>query len=111
MLLINSKRIAMAKHHRIVITPGDPAGIGPDITILAAQKTLAAQLIVAADPDVLLRRAKLLNMPLHLHDWHLDNDTAHQPGHLFIIPIAEKVKSEPGKLNPGNAEYIAETLD
>jgi len=35
---------------RIVITPGEPAGIGPDLCIALAQQPHAAELVVVADP-------------------------------------------------------------
>lgn len=98
--------------HRILITPGEPAGIGPDVTLLAAQQAMPAELIVIADPDLLTRRAKLLGLPLHLQDWEAKQPiSTHKPGQLSIIPIFERVKSEPGVLNPGNAEYVLETLN
>ena len=53
---------------RILITPGEPAGIGPDITIQLAQQAWPAELVVVADPDLLTERAKLLHLPLQLID-------------------------------------------
>jgi 4-hydroxythreonine-4-phosphate dehydrogenase len=51
---------------RLAITPGEPAGIGPDLIIKLAQRPNAAELVVYADPELLLARARELNLPLRL---------------------------------------------
>lgn len=38
---------------RLAITPGEPAGIGPDLIIKLAQRPNAAELVVYADPELL----------------------------------------------------------
>ena len=48
----------------IAFTPGEPSGIGPDLAVIFAQKKSTKKLLVFADPDILLSRAKLLNLPL-----------------------------------------------
>ena len=49
---------------RIAITAGEPAGIGPDITIMAAQQEWDAELVVIADPRMVEERAALIDLPL-----------------------------------------------
>lgn len=94
---------------RIIITPGEPAGIGPDITIQLAQLAWDAELIVIADPDLLMQRAHLMNLPLQLLD---DKHTStHLPGTLKIIPIELNDHVVPGKLNVSNASYVLKTLE
>jgi 4-hydroxythreonine-4-phosphate dehydrogenase len=47
-------------HHlppRLALTPGEPAGIGPDLCIQLAQSDWPAELVVVADPQVLRARA------------------------------------------------------
>jgi len=46
----------------IVITPGEPSGIGPDIVIKLSQKKLNYPYMIIADPDSLKKRAKQLNL-------------------------------------------------
>jgi len=48
----------------IAFTPGEPSGIGPDIAIIYAQKAKKENLLVYCDPDVLIDRAKKLNLPI-----------------------------------------------
>src|SRR3990167_4992217 len=97
---------------RIIITPGEPAGIGPDITVEMAQKEWHAQLVVVADPDLLSARAKLKNLTLQLIECDLSHSpTLHQPGTLQIVPIQLNEKAVPGTLNISNASYVIQTLE
>ena len=96
---------------RIVITPGEPAGIGPDITLRIAAERWPAELIVIADPDVLMERAKKLSIPLTLIEYDLNSESLlHQPHTLKIIPIKIEAPVQPGKLNIKNAHYVIATL-
>lgn len=97
---------------RIVITPGEPAGIGPDICIQLAQHADPdSERIIVADPDLLQQRARLLGLPLTLLPF-----SSHAPrrasaaGELSIIPTALRAEVQPGTLNVANAEYVLDTL-
>jgi 4-hydroxythreonine-4-phosphate dehydrogenase len=96
---------------RIAITPGEPAGIGPDITIMAAQQRHRAELIAIADPQLLQHRAATLGLPLKLEELNLNAKARpHRPGTLKIIPVGLAAPVEPGQLNPANAKYVLKTL-
>ena len=45
------------KPHRVVITPGEPAGIGPDLVVQLAQRSWPVELVVCADATLLQDRA------------------------------------------------------
>ncbi len=96
---------------KIIITPGEPAGIGPDITVQIAQHAFAAELIIVADPELLKERAKKLSLPLELILFDEKNSLAHKKNTLKIIPIKLKEKCEPGKLNVANASYVTHCLE
>lgn len=51
---------------RLAVTPGEPAGIGPDLLIQLAQQRPMQNLVCIADSDMLQQRAKKLNLPLKL---------------------------------------------
>lgn len=95
----------------LLITPGEPAGIGPDLCIQLAQQPSSAERIVIADPLVLENRAKQLGLALKLNEFQ-----AHKPGRaqhhgeLSILPVATAVPVEAGKLDPDNAPYVLQTL-
>lgn len=96
---------------RILITPGEPAGIGPDITIQVAQQHWPAQLVAIADPELLSVRAKLLNLPLHLYEYDQQHTPIeHQPGTLAYLPVYLQAPVVSGQLNAANAAYVIETL-
>lgn len=92
-----------------MVTVGEPAGIGPDIILKAAEKNFAAELIVVCDPD-LLRSRSAQQITLHAADLK-QQPQLHQPGHLSILPIALRVPCIPGQLNSANASFVIEALD
>ena len=51
---------------RIALTPGEPAGIGPELCIALAQQPQAVELVAVADPALLQERAALAGLPLTL---------------------------------------------
>ena len=56
----------MVKTQRVVITPGEPAGIGPDLVVQLAQREWPVELVVCADATLLTNRAAMLGLPLTL---------------------------------------------
>ena len=96
---------------RIAITPGEPAGIGPDIVLMAAQRAWQAELVVIADPNMLQQRALALQLPIELQTHTPDlPPQPQQPGTLRIHPVALAVPAIAGTLNTANAPYVLETL-
>lgn len=98
--------------HRLAITPGEPAGIGPDLCIQLAQEPPAdTELVVVADPDLLIQRAALLDLPLTLIPFNPELPArASELGELSILPVnlAQPVKA--GELDTNNAQYVLQTL-
>ncbi|MBV1787329.1 4-hydroxythreonine-4-phosphate dehydrogenase PdxA [Marinobacterium sp. D7] len=97
---------------RLAITPGEPAGIGPDLCIQIAQQGHPQQLVVIADPELMRTRARQLGLPLVLRQF--DDSTPAQPtapGELYIEPVHLSADAEPGVLNPANARYVLQTLE
>ncbi|HDN25708.1 MAG TPA: 4-hydroxythreonine-4-phosphate dehydrogenase PdxA [Thioploca sp.] len=94
----------------IAITPGEPAGVGPDIILQLAQQPISAQLVVLADPDLLQQRAAQLGLSIQLQVETQHTPRPHQPGHLDVIPIPLSQPVTCGQLNPANAQYVRETL-
>ena len=80
----------------IVITPGEPAGIGPDVVIKLVQHKLSIPIIIIADRTLLMERAKTLGLEV------TDN--------VKIQHVPLKARSIAGKPTLDNAEYVLETL-
>ena len=89
----------------IAFTPGEPSGIGPDIAIIYAQKKQKEDLLVYCDPDILIDRAKKLNLPITLKESKSKNASE-----LSIYPIKTSNKVFPGRLDPANSNYVLETI-
>ncbi|RRJ83370.1 4-hydroxythreonine-4-phosphate dehydrogenase PdxA [Aestuariirhabdus litorea] len=100
----------------IIITSGEPAGIGPELCVQVAQRPLDTPLVVVGDPDLLRQRAQLLGLPLRVQlvDRKTLPDTGlppHQPGSLAVVPTALARPSTAGQLDAANAAYVLRTLD
>ncbi|WP_390884682.1 4-hydroxythreonine-4-phosphate dehydrogenase PdxA [Hafnia alvei] len=108
--------VAMPSNHthdtfRVVITPGEPAGVGPDLVIALAQQAWPAELVVCADPALLLERAALLQLPLTLREYQPDVSAQPQAEKtLTILPIKLHSKALPGQLDVNNGAYVVDTL-
>jgi 4-hydroxythreonine-4-phosphate dehydrogenase len=97
--------------HAIALTPGEPAGIGPDITVQLAQCAQNIPVIAYADPDLLLSRAKQLQLPLILHAFSNTLPCAILPaGALYIKPHICSTAVNPGVLDSRNATYVLDCL-
>lgn len=98
--------------YRIAVTPGEPAGIGPDILLKAVMHEQPAQLVALADINLLRDRAKKLDLSIELKRWAPDTVIVHhKPGTLWVKEVPLRAKCSAGKLNPKNADYVIETLD
>ena len=98
--------------HRIAITPGEPAGIGPDLCIAIAQRPPSdVELVIVADPKLLENRAAQLGQPLRLKNFEAGIHPAEtKAGELTVLPVALRSSAKPGVLDKANADYVLETL-
>ena len=96
---------------RIALTAGEPAGIGPDVILMAAQQTWDAELVAIADPDLLRARAQALGLDISLSELNADaTPKIRAAGHLGIQPVPLHTPARAGELDPANAPYVLETL-
>jgi 4-hydroxythreonine-4-phosphate dehydrogenase len=96
----------------LALTPGEPAGIGPDLTVMLAQQPQARPLIAFADPELLATRAAELGLPLRIRD--IGGDLPSHPaeaGEIYVFPVTLRSPSVAGHLDPANAAYVLETLE
>ncbi|MGO9717925.1 MAG: 4-hydroxythreonine-4-phosphate dehydrogenase PdxA [Steroidobacteraceae bacterium] len=97
---------------RIVITSGEPAGIGPDTCAVLAQHDWPADLVVAGDTALLSATAAALKLPLVIERYEPSRAAAaHRGGILKVLhlPTAQPVVA--GLLDARNAAYVIEMLD
>jgi 4-hydroxythreonine-4-phosphate dehydrogenase len=93
----------------LAVTPGEPAGIGPDLVVTLASASRDADWVAIADPELLLARARLLEVPLSL-ETDLGRPTR-APGRLTVMPVALCAAVNPGHLAVANAAYVLRTLE
>lgn len=98
------------KINTIVLTSGEPAGIGPDILVYLAQKEWPVRLVACVDPLLLKDRAKILGLELNLCLFNL-NSKIQPKKTLLFIPIQLVAPVEIGKLNKKNSSYVINTLN
>ncbi|EJF28862.1 4-hydroxythreonine-4-phosphate dehydrogenase PdxA [Enterobacter sp. Ap-916] len=101
----------MANIFRVTITPGEPAGIGPDLVVALAQRDWPVELVVCASPELLLARASLLGLPLTLQPFEANQPAKPQAaGTLTVLPVELRAPVIPGQLDVRNSAYVVETL-
>ena len=96
------------KTSAIVLTPGEPAGIGPDLCLQLIQAPYEGALVLIADPDMLTQRAQRLGLPFTYSDWHA------QPGlknGVYVLPVTTEQPVTPGQIDQRNARYVQQTLN
>jgi 4-hydroxythreonine-4-phosphate dehydrogenase len=97
---------------RLAITPGEPAGIGPELLVRYCQlpQPPGVELVAVCSGDLLSATATQLQLPLQLRPFDTTAAPSHSPGVLSLchIPLAAQVQA--GVLNPENAAYVINTL-
>jgi 4-hydroxythreonine-4-phosphate dehydrogenase len=97
---------------RIVITSGEPAGIGPDLCVALAATAWSADIVVAADAHLIESTAAALRHPLALERYDPARPAApHRPGTLTVMHVPAPRPVDAGRLDPGNARYVLDLLD
>jgi len=95
---------------RIAITPGEPAGIGPDLVVNIAKQAWPVQLVVVASKQLLVERAALMNLPINMVDYDPDDNQPTPVGTITVLDVPLGDTCQAGELNPNNGHYVVETL-
>ena len=96
---------------RIALTPGEPAGIGPDLAAAAVQRPCPHERIVIADTDLMAERAARLG-----YWWRPYAYTPQAPpraqaaGEVATLHVPTAAPVQPGRLERANAAYVLQTL-
>lgn len=98
--------------HRLALTPGEPAGIGPDLAVMQAQQLRNVELIAIADRQLLMARASQLGLPLHIREFNASEPPlVDEPSTLCVADVKLRAPCTAGELNADNAAYVLDTLD
>ncbi len=92
----------------ILVTSGEPAGIGPDICLSLSEASVP--LVVIGDIKVLQQRAKLLGKEINCCEYTGVFPALTKPKQLFVLPMSCPNPVIPGQLDSGNAPYVVRML-
>lgn len=102
----------MSHRPRLALVPGEPAGIGPELVVRAAQHVWDADLIAYADRATLLRAADALGLPLRLVSPNQSALDGPLPaGSLALVEIPPRVDARFGHPEPKNARTTVAALE
>lgn len=92
----------------LAITPGEPAGIGPEIALKLSLEHPELRLLAVADPGCLRSTAANLNIPVQVVEWRQGEPVL--PGVLACAPVYLEHPAVPGHPDPRNASSVLESL-
>jgi len=96
---------------RILITSGEPAGIGPDLMLEITKRDWPLQLVVCADKNMLNARfSSAKNKPTLLEFNPQLTATKSMRGTLTVAHIPLATNAIAGTLNKQNSQYVLNTL-
>lgn len=101
----------MAKLPRLIVTSGEPAGIGPDLALMLADKEYAAQITVIGSIELLQQRAQQLQIDVQFEQYNPSAIQSHQPGRLTVLPLSLNQPVIAGELNSANSNYVLNMLE
>lgn len=96
----------------LAITPGEPAGIGPDLVLQTAVHARPQRLVAIADPQLLKERSSQLGLAIELVE--VGDQLPEQPaaaGQLWVEPVPLATACVAGQLDTANSRYVLQTLD
>jgi 4-hydroxythreonine-4-phosphate dehydrogenase len=99
----------------LVITAGEPAGIGPDLCVQLAAASPEIPFVVIADKNLLQQRAAQLGIALQVRDFAAGQEyegqqNVSQPNTLTVIHMPLLAACHAGELNAANSKYVLATL-
>ena len=100
------------KAQRFALTPGEPAGIGPDLCLLLASQHQPHPLIAITSRDLLIERAAQLGvavslLPVEPGNWPEQPAPA---GSLYVWDTPLNATVTAGTLDKANAAFVLQTL-
>ena len=100
---------------KIIYSPGEPSGIGPDLIIkLSSSKLwedLKIPIVSIGDPKLFIDRAALLKKKIKIIELESLNEVSkNTKGLIQIIKVTKCFNTRPGKLSKSNAQYVLNNL-
>jgi len=100
-----------SKIPRLLITAGEPAGIGPELCLQIALLDWPAEIIVCADQELLKQYNVALDLNVEIVEWQPGEAIqSHQAAKIYCYQVTLPVRTTPGTLDAANGGYVLETL-
>ena len=97
---------------KIVVTLGEPAGIGPDLGVLLSHKKIYKNIIFIADPSLIYQSANKLNKKIDINIMeNISSKTYSNKNLMNLLPVKLCVKNKPGLMNYKNSKYVVNTIE
>ncbi len=96
---------------RLLLTPGEPAGVGPELACRLAMQEHAADIVAIADPGLLSRTAAQLGLDLQIEPFNMAWKQSSRPGHLQVLAEPLCQLEVPGHPAAENASYVLNCLE
>ena len=93
----------------MVVTAGEPAGIGPELCLSLAHTDWASQLVIIADSDMLAERAETLGINVRIREY--DASEKGTAGELRILSQHLESPAVCGELNAANSRVLLKGLE
>ncbi len=94
----------------IALCVGEPAGIGPELVVQAAQRPWPLPLLAIGDPQLLTATASRCGLPLQLRPADQASRPA-EPGSLYLAPVTLPEPAAAGRLNVRNSAAMVACID
>ena len=94
----------------LLVTPGEPAGVGPELVLALAREPWPFPWLAVADPGLLSERARALGLAVRVEEAG-PGDGGSGSGRLAVLPVPLARPAPPGRPRPDNARYVLSCLD
>lgn len=93
----------------LLVTSGEPAGVGPDICLALAATSLPV--VVMGNKGLLQERAKQLKLDILFRDYDANQSNAFESGQITVLSLPLEESVTPGQLDVKNSTYVMHMLD
>ena len=100
---------------KILYSPGEPSGIGPDLIIQLCKSTfwtdIKIPILCLSDPKLLIQRAKDLGKKITLKEISATKQLQENKKNIIqVMHVSDCGNTKPGKLFKSNAQYVLDNL-
>jgi 4-hydroxythreonine-4-phosphate dehydrogenase len=92
----------------LALTPGEPAGIGPECAVRLLTEHPGLRLVTVADPELMAAAVRQLGAGTGITHWQPGDDVA--AGRINCFPLAMEKSAIPGEPDPANAAYVVGSI-